>query len=188
MAIAVEPIQPPRTTGDPRADYAALIDYLWQFYRVVVRNYLNTSDVGDTVQPSSLMLDVLSELTPEADKFPYTTGASSAAMATVTPFARTLLDDSSAVNFRATLGLGALSLLSTLSTGYIDNDAVTYEKIQNVTTNNVLLGRATAGAGIVEEITIGTNLSLVGTTLSATSGSSFDHLSFIESPTDFGGF
>lgn len=37
---------------------------------------------------------------------------------------------------------------------------------------NKLIGRGTAGAGVMEEITLGTNLSLTGTTLNATSGSS----------------
>lgn len=52
----------------------------------------------------------------------------------------------------------------------IANDAVTYAKIQNVTTNR-LLGRATAGAGDIEEITLGTGLSFTGTTLNAASSS-----------------
>lgn len=34
----------------------------------------------------------------------------------------------------------------------IDNDAVTFDKIQNLSTNNILLGRSTAGAGSVEEL------------------------------------
>lgn len=34
----------------------------------------------------------------------------------------------------------------------IDNDAVTYAKIQNVSATDVVLGRATSGAGIIEEI------------------------------------
>jgi hypothetical protein len=59
---------------------------------------------------------------------------------------------------------------ATLSTNNIDNSAITYSKIQNVTTNNRLLGRATSGAGTVEEITLGSNLSLSGTTLNASSG------------------
>lgn len=39
------------------------------------------------------------------------------------------------------------------STWLIDNDVVTYAKIQNVSTNNRILGRITAGAGNVEELT-----------------------------------
>ena len=49
----------------------------------------------------------------------------------------------------------------------IANDAVTYSKMQNVSTNNVILGRATSGSGDVEEITLGTGLTLTGTTLTA---------------------
>jgi hypothetical protein len=50
----------------------------------------------------------------------------------------------------------------------IANGAVTYGKMQNISAANRLLGRATAGAGSAEEITIGSGLSLTGTTLSAT--------------------
>lgn len=59
----------------------------------------------------------------------------------------------------------------TVSTAMIANDAVTLAKLVNATTNNRLLGRATAGAGDWEEITLGTNLSFTGTTLNAASGS-----------------
>jgi hypothetical protein len=52
----------------------------------------------------------------------------------------------------------------------VDNDAITYAKLQNVSATSRLLGRASSGAGDVEEITIGSGLSLSGTTLSATGG------------------
>lgn len=53
----------------------------------------------------------------------------------------------------------------------IDNDAVTYAKMQNVSAAGRLLGRGSAaGSGDVEEITLGTGLSMSGTTLSATGG------------------
>lgn len=55
-----------------------------------------------------------------------------------------------------------------LATGQIADDAVTYAKIQNVSAASRLLGRGSAGgAGNVEELTIGTGLSLAGTVLSA---------------------
>lgn len=51
----------------------------------------------------------------------------------------------------------------------IADDAVTYAKMQNTSAASVLLGRgAGAGAGNVQELTLGSGLSLSGTTLSAT--------------------
>ncbi len=50
----------------------------------------------------------------------------------------------------------------------IDNDAVTFAKMQNIATSK-LLGRATAGSGDVEELGIGSGLSLSGSDLKALS-------------------
>ena len=56
----------------------------------------------------------------------------------------------------------------TIGTVNLANDSVTYEKLQDVTATNRLLGRASTGAGIVEEIILGTGLSYTGTTLNVT--------------------
>lgn len=56
-------------------------------------------------------------------------------------------------------------------TADVKDSSITYAKIQDVSTNNRLLGRSTTGAGIVEEITIGSGLTLSSGTLSASGGS-----------------
>lgn len=58
-------------------------------------------------------------LTPAADKAPYYTGTTTAALMTVTSFLRTLLDDADAATARATLGLGAFATLASTDRGLI---------------------------------------------------------------------
>ena len=53
---------------------------------------------------------------------------------------------------KTVLGLGALAYKSTVTTDDLDNDAVTYAKLQNVSAADKVLGRVTAGAGNTEEI------------------------------------
>ena len=62
---------------------------------------------------------------------------------------------------------GDITVSGSGATWTIDNTAVTYAKIQDVT-NNRLLGRANAVNGTIQEISLGSNLSFSGTTLNAT--------------------
>lgn len=55
-------------------------------------------------------LQYLGALTPASDRLPYFDGGSSAALATFTAFARTLLDDADAATARATLGLLSMAV------------------------------------------------------------------------------
>jgi len=48
---------------------------------------------------------------------------------------------------------GDITVSSSGATFTIDNDAVTYAKIQNVSATNRILGRDSSGAGVIEEIT-----------------------------------
>ena len=65
--------------------------------------------------PSSI--DAIDGLTPAADRLPYYTGASTGALATLTSFARTLLDDTDASTARTTLGAAASTHDHTSITG-----------------------------------------------------------------------
>ena len=59
-----------------------------------------------------------------------------------------------------------------VSTAKIADDAVTYAKIQNVTATNVVLGRDSSGAGVIEEIAAADLLTMLGVEASATADQS----------------
>ena len=67
-------------------------------------------------------------------------------------------------------GLVQSGASGTVDTADITASAVTYAKVQNTAAGSVLLGRGAGLAGAVQEITLGTGLSMSGTVLSATGG------------------
>lgn len=69
---------------------------------------------------------------------------------------------------------GDITVSNNGSTWTVDGGAITYAKIQDVSAASKLLGRGDSGSGDVQEITLGTGLSMTGTTLAATGSGTGD--------------
>lgn len=62
---------------------------------------------------------------------------------------------------------GDITVSSNGSVWTVDNNVITYAKMQDVSTTGRILGRSSAGAGDIEEISIGPGLTFSGGTLTA---------------------
>ncbi len=90
---------------------------------------------------------------------------------TTTSYGRSFLTQADATAGRSLLGLGTLATLSAVGTAQITDSNVTLAKLANSGAASVLLGRgAGSGAGVYQELTLGSGLSLSGTVLSASGG------------------
>jgi len=65
---------------------------------------------------------------------------------------------------------GDITVSGSGATYTIDNAAVSYAKMQNVSAASKLLGRGDSGSGSPQEITLGAGLTMTGTTLSSSGG------------------
>jgi hypothetical protein len=81
-------------------------------------------------------IDAIDGLTPAADRLAYYTGAATAALATLTSFGRSLIDDANASAGRTTLGLGTAATQNTGTSGAnvpLLNGANTWSANQSIT-------------------------------------------------------
>lgn len=117
---------------------------------------LEPSDIGVSVQAYNAFLTSLATLGTAGDKMLYTTGANAAAETDITAFARSLLDDLTAVAARSTLGVLAGYGLLGSSTGVDCNSAATDTaismassryRIDKVVADNASISLTTATGG-----------------------------------------
>jgi phage-related tail fiber protein len=93
---------------------------------------------GNVTYSLSAALSSIGGLTPAADRLAYYTGATTAALATITSFGRSIIDDIDATTTRATLGLG------TISTQDASNVNITGGSIVGLTTfDNIVIDGGT---------------------------------------------
>lgn len=135
--------------------------------------------IGTNVQAYDALLQAISALTTSADKLIYTTGVDTVALATLSSFGRTLIDDADAAAARTTLGAQASSAALTSIAGLTTAaDRLPYTTASNTyaVTTLTAFGRtliddadaATARATL--GLTIGTNVQAYDAALQAISG------------------
>jgi hypothetical protein len=88
---------------------------------------------------STAAVSTVAGLTPAADRLAYYTGASAAALTTLTAFARSLMAGVDAAAMRATLGLGGLATLSAVGAAEITDGSVGTAELANLSVTTAKL-------------------------------------------------
>jgi len=116
---------------------------------------------GDITGTLSAQTDLQSALDAKADDAHTHLAAD---ISNSTTAGRSMLTAADAAAQRSLLSLGALALLGSVGTTQIDNNAVTYAKLQDVSATQRVLGRNTGGSGDAEEVTAPQLLDWLGST------------------------
>lgn len=107
------------------------------------------SFVGPFFSITDAELIALRDLVSAADTAPYFTGSGTAALMTVTSYARTLLDDTNAAIARATLELNKLENIDdVITSGRLDGDILVWDEANQVWTVTQNTGGSATGAPI----------------------------------------
>ena len=88
-------------------------------------------EIGTDVQAYDAGLQSIAALTTAADQSIYLTGADTYAAYNLTAFGRSLLDDADAAAGRATLGLGSIATLNTITSAEISDLTITAADLQD---------------------------------------------------------
>lgn len=133
--------------------------------------------IGSNVQAYSPTLNSIAPLGTAADRLLYTTALNTWAESPLTPFARTLLDDSDATTARSTLGLGTLATqdgtFSGTSSGTNTGDQNLFSTIAVSGQNSIVAGSTTDTLNLVAgtNVTITTDENTNEVTITASGGS-----------------
>lgn len=142
---------------------AALAD-LSSFARTILDD-ANAAAVRTTISAQALdaTLTALAGLSTSADQTIYSTGADSFAMTTLSAFGRTLIDDADASAARTTLGIAIGSNVQAY-----DTELAQIAALSNPAADRILFYDVSGGG--YAHLQMGTNISISGTTLNVSSG------------------
>lgn len=103
---------------------------------------------GNPTVSLTTALSSIGSLTPAADRLPYYSGTSTAALATFTAYGRSLVAVADAATARTTLGLG------TIATQSASNVAITGGSVNSISSSNGSFSNVTISSGTISGVTL----------------------------------